>query len=67
MNNNSILIYSKSNYGHTQWYVNAPHDVAVNGLTGKKTVDKRDIRNLIALGFNVFDKITNKQALEVME
>ena len=48
-----ILVEAKNNYGKTDIYVVSEHKNFVNGLTGKKTVNASDMRNLEALGFVV--------------
>lgn len=51
---NTIIIYSKSNYGNTSWYVTDPTLAKhVAALTGKKTVDITNVAALNALGFTV--------------
>tara|TARA_R100001510_G_C7610460_1_gene174203 strand:- start:741 stop:929 length:189 start_codon:yes stop_codon:yes gene_type:complete len=50
---NKILVEARNNYGKIDIYVTSEHKDAVNGLTGKKTVNASDMRNLEALGFVV--------------
>lgn len=53
MHQETIRIESKSVYGRTNYYIISEHANHIAGLTGKKTVDLRDVRNLQALGFRV--------------
>ena len=48
-----ILVEARNNYGKTDIYVVSDHKDAVNGLTGKKTVNASDMRYLAELGFVV--------------
>lgn len=46
-----VLIEARSVYGRTNYYVVSEHAQFVNALTGKKTIELRDVRALEALGF----------------
>jgi len=51
--NNEIEIYEKTNYGTTHIYIKRKEIAdAISRLTGRKTIDKWDIKTLISLGFN---------------
>lgn len=50
---NTIKVKGKSVYGNVLLYVVSDHKAAVETLTGKKTVDKKDIAALRALGFTI--------------
>lgn len=52
----TIHIEIKSNYGQDAIYIiSEPHKSAIAWLTGKKTIDKRDIEALKKLGFAVVE------------
>lgn len=48
---NIIKIETKSVYGNDLMYVVSEHAEAIQNLTGKKTIDASDIKQLKALGF----------------
>lgn len=50
---NVIRVGIKNNYGKETMYVISEHPYAVAQLTGKKTIDRRDIEALKQLGFTV--------------
>lgn len=41
----------KNVYGNETMYVVSEHKAAIESLTKKKTIDSRDVANLMALGF----------------
>ena len=48
---NIIKIETKSVYGNDLMYVVSEHAEAIQSLTGKKTIDASDIKQLKVLGF----------------
>jgi len=48
---NIIKIETKSVYGNDLMYVVSEHAEAIQNLTGKKTIDASDIKQLKVLGF----------------
>ena len=48
---NIIKIETKSVYGNDLMYVVSEHAEAIQNLTGKKTIDASDIKQLKTLGF----------------
>lgn len=51
------IVYEKRNvYGNENKYVMNPEDAKlVSQLTGKKTIDSKDVESLKGLGFEVFE------------
>jgi hypothetical protein len=52
MTTQTIQIEFRSVYGRAHYYVVSEHARAIAALTGRKTVDRRDIEALTALGFS---------------
>lgn len=51
--NKNIKIEARNVYGNQTLYVVSEHAEAIKQLTGKRTIDKSDIRALESLGFMV--------------
>lgn len=62
MNDKKITVYQKFNYGKKSIYIKKPLKVkkAVKNLTGKKTVNKKDLKALKNLGFTIDQAIESK-------
>lgn len=54
----NIEFYAKSNYGRINFYIKDEKVAkAISNLTGKKTIDEFDIKNLEELGFTFTEVI----------
>lgn len=51
---NFIDLEKRNNYGNEQWYVASAQRVAIQQLTGRKTVTVSDVDALTQLGFEFF-------------